>query len=331
MLKQHVGDAKTITIIGLCKNAGKTTAMAHLMAELSGETLALTSIGRDGESTDLVTGTQKPALYVPSGTLFATARGMLPLCDVTCAVEGLTPVHTPVGQVGVFRALSDGYIQLAGPSASGQLEPLAKQMFALGADRVLIDGAAGRKSLATAGAAGCTILCTGASAGRNMDAVVADSAYICQLFATQTLQNTALLQGLDTAPPFALFSPDGTPLPLETASSGMPHWAKLPETTCTLWVAGAVTDSLIKAITRPNAPLHLITQDATHLLSSRETMARFWRSGGTVSVRQPLSIVAVCANPWSAYGYHFPTQDFVSALQAVIPHPIINIRQEVQP
>ena len=37
-------------------------------------TLGLTSIGRDGESTDVVTGTEKPGIFVREGTLIATAR-----------------------------------------------------------------------------------------------------------------------------------------------------------------------------------------------------------------------------------------------------------------
>ena len=36
MLAPLVGDAPTVTFIGLCKNAGKTTAMCRLMEELPG-------------------------------------------------------------------------------------------------------------------------------------------------------------------------------------------------------------------------------------------------------------------------------------------------------
>ena len=133
LLAPLVGDAPTITIIGLCKNAGKTTAMCRLIEELSGEVLAMTSVGRDGERTDVVTGTEKPEIWVPEGTLFATARGMLPLCDTTLQVEGVTDVMTPLGAVGIFRALSDGFIQLAGPSAVNQLAPLSHTFRAMGA------------------------------------------------------------------------------------------------------------------------------------------------------------------------------------------------------
>ena len=133
LLAPLVGDASPVTVIGLCKNAGKTTAMRRLMAELGEECLGLTSVGRDGEGTDLVTGTEKPDLYVKRGDLFATAKGMLSLCDATLEVVDLTDVMTPLGPVAVFRTLSDGYVQLAGPSAAGQLPPLTKRFLVLGA------------------------------------------------------------------------------------------------------------------------------------------------------------------------------------------------------
>ncbi len=322
MLVEHLGEESVITVIGLCKNAGKTTAMSRLLEELSGQVVGLTSVGRDGESTDLVTGTHKPSIYIHQGDLFATARGMLPLCDVTCAVEGLTSVMTPLGQVGIFRALSDGFIQLAGPSAVGQLPGLTRQLLALGAERVIIDGAAGRKSLA--GAGGLTILCTGASADANMDTVVADTAYSCRVFQAQKSDIVS-----ETTENFALFTLRGDPLPMPYTAAGTPHWAKLPDQPCALWVAGAVTDSLVGVLSRRKAPVHLVTEDATHVLASRESMTRFWRNGGELFVRHPLQIAAVCANPWSAYGYHFVPDVFLKALRQAISLPVIDICQEV--
>ena len=57
---------KTLSIVGMAKNAGKTTAMNFLIEEAMDEGVALgiTSIGRDGESQDLVTGTEKPKIYL---------------------------------------------------------------------------------------------------------------------------------------------------------------------------------------------------------------------------------------------------------------------------
>lgn len=328
LLAPLVGDASPVTVIGLCKNAGKTTAMRRLMAELGEECLGLTSVGRDGEATDLVTGTEKPDLYIKSGDLFATARGMMHLCDVTLEVAGLTGVMTPLGEVAVFRALSDGYIQLAGPSAAGQLPPLSQQFQALGARRVLIDGAAGRKSLAGAGVEGVALLCTGASLDRDMELVVAETAHTCRLFAAKRPENPSLCAALDRCTErFALFRPDGDPLDLPLDETGAPKWNKLPRERCVLWAAGGITDPLLKTLGRRGAPLTLVAADATHVLAGRSAYALFLRGGNDLAVRRELTIAAVGANPWSAYGWHFDADAFVNALREAVDLPVVNVKE----
>ena len=68
-LLQLLNGVQTMSIVGMCKNAGKTTMLNWMLHHdrLQG-TLGLTSIGRDGESTDVVTGTEKPSIFVPAGT-----------------------------------------------------------------------------------------------------------------------------------------------------------------------------------------------------------------------------------------------------------------------
>lgn len=328
ILAPLVGDASPVTVIGLCKNAGKTTAMRRLMAELGEECLGLTSVGRDGEATDLVTGTEKPDLYVKQGDLFATARGMMRLCDGTLEVAALTGVMTPVGEVVVFRALSDGYVQLAGPSAAGQLPPLCGLFASLGAGRVIIDGAAGRKSLAGAGLEGTAILCTGASLDRDMELVVAETAHTCRLFSCKRPDSAALCKALDACRDrFALFSPEGEGLELPLDGNGTPRWGRLPREHCVLWAAGGITDPLLKTLARRGAPLTLAAADATHVLAGRSAMDLFTRTGGRLAVRRELAIAAVGANPWSAYGWHFDAERFVAALREAVSLPVVNVKE----
>lgn len=56
---------KTLSIVGMSKNAGKTTALNYLIEEAmdEGVILGITSTGRDGESVDLVTETEKPRIF----------------------------------------------------------------------------------------------------------------------------------------------------------------------------------------------------------------------------------------------------------------------------
>ena len=78
-------DLQSLAIIGLSKNAGKTTCLNHIIAawQESGQTrpLALTSVGRDGELEDILSGNPKPRIYVPMGTLIASADGALQHSD----------------------------------------------------------------------------------------------------------------------------------------------------------------------------------------------------------------------------------------------------------
>ena len=117
-IRELIAPYASVSIIGMCKNAGKTTVLNRIIREMadSGCTLGLTSIGRDGESKDLVTGTQKPGIYVREGTLVATASELiLRHCDVTREMLAATGISTPMGDVVILRARSDGNIQLAGP------------------------------------------------------------------------------------------------------------------------------------------------------------------------------------------------------------------------
>ena len=321
LLAPLVGDAATVTVIGLCKNAGKTTALCRLMAELADERLAVTSVGRDGERTDVVTGTEKPEIWVRSGTLFATAKGLLPLCDVTVEVAAVTGVQTPLGQVAVFRALSDGYVQLAGPSAVGQLEPLNRTFRELGADRILIDGAAGRKSLAGAGSDGCAILCVGASMEGTAEHIAAETAHVCGLFAAEPIA----LEHKNAR--FALFDLDGAPLPLELGVDEVPVWGRLPRQACGLWVQGGVTSPMLRALAQRGAPITVAAPDATHFLFDRSAAQLFARHGGRLRVEKKLKIAAVCANPWSAYGRHLNREELLSALRERIKIPVVDVKE----
>lgn len=321
LLAPLVGSASTVTVIGLCKNAGKTTALCRLIAELAEERLAVTSVGRDGERTDVVTGTEKPEIWVRAGTLFATAKGLLPTCDVTVEVVSTTDVLTPLGQVAVFRALSDGCVQLAGPSAVGQLVPLAEAFRELGAQRLLIDGAAGRKSLAAAGENSCAILCVGASMEGGVEHIAAETAHVCALFGAESIS----LEHQDAR--FALFDLEGRPRPLETGADGQPLWSKLPREDCVLWVSGGVTTPMIRALARRGAPTTVAAPDATHFLFDRAAAQLFERHGGKLRVERQLNIAAVCANPWSAYGTHLDRNELLSALRGAVKIPVVDIKE----
>ncbi|MCL2670660.1 MAG: hypothetical protein FWF10_01315 [Clostridiales bacterium] len=293
----HIHRFRATALAGICKNAGKTTVLNRILREVpADETLALTSIGRDGETWDLVTGTQKPGIFVRQGTLLATAAGLLRHCDITREILAATGVATPLGEVIVLRALSDGQVQLAGPSVTEQLVSLSQLFWRFGASRILIDGAVGRKSLCSRRVAEATVLCAGASFG-GMEATLAETAHICRILQTPALPGDPP----DTREKFVLCDKQ-------------------------LHVRGAVTDHFLLPLLRglPEG-VTVIAQDASRLLLSASALHKLELRGGSLAVRDGITLAAVAVNPYSAYGSSFDAAEFLQKMTARVDVPVIDV------
>ncbi len=70
---------RTISVVGLAKNCGKTTALNHLVAgyRAAAVSVGATSAGRDGEAVDAITRKAKPSIELPPGTPVVTSEGTL--------------------------------------------------------------------------------------------------------------------------------------------------------------------------------------------------------------------------------------------------------------
>lgn len=317
MLFDLIAPYTTVCLAGMCKNAGKTTALNALIrgAKMRGVSLALTSIGRDGEREDLVTGTNKPPIYVTGGTLFATSRGLLQKCDATSEILSLTGIHTPLGEVVILRALSDGFVELAGPSMSSQIVTLTGELRGLGAEKVLIDGALFRRSLCAPEAAEGVILSTGASFGANMERTVADTAFVAELL---------------TLPPSGPW-PDlgGHRFAREDLLDDFS--AALEGDGEALYATGAFTDAMASALLRQkDIPREIHVEDGTRLLLSRESYEKLRTRGVSFRVRRQNQLVAVTVNPFSAYGTPYDPAAFQQLMASRVTVPVIDVLEESQ-
>jgi hypothetical protein len=317
MLFDLITPYTTLCLAGMCKNAGKTTALNALIqgAGAQGVSLALTSIGRDGEREDLVTGTYKPPIYVTGGTLFATARGLIPKCDVTGEMLDLTGIHTPLGEVAILRALSDGFVELAGPSMTEQIVALTAKLKGFGAEKVLIDGALFRRSLCAPEAAEGVVLSTGASYGPDMGKTAADTAFVAELLT---------LPVSDPWPDMAgrRFARDQLYDDLAEALAGQGD---------ILYATGAFTDAMATLLLRRRAiPREIAVEDGTRLLLSRENYEKLRARGVSFRVRRQNDLVAVTVNPFSAYGAPYDPDAFQGLVAEKVSVPVVNVWKESQ-
>ena len=305
-LVSRLQQVQSMSIVGMCKNAGKTTMLNWLLAHTGRrQILGLTSIGRDGESTDVVTGTEKPSIFVPAGTLIATAKDMLRLGDVTKEILITTGIPTPLGEVVVMRARSDGYVQLAGPSITAQLREVSRMFFELGATQSIIDGALGRKSLGARNVADGIILCTGASYNMSMDKVIEDTANFCRLMD---------LPKADTLPPEAT---DGLEACLKEHGEA--------------YIAGALTDTMVIPLLRSGLlrSSRLVVADPSKVLLKPDTLDKLAVRDVTLQTKDAAQTLCVTVNPVSAYGWKFDKDEFIDRMRQSVKVPVINVKEEL--
>ena len=303
-VRRELQTIQTMSIVGMCKNAGKTTVLNWLLSQQrQGSVLGLTSIGRDGESTDVVTGTEKPSIFVPEGTLLATARDMLRLCDVTKEILETTGIPTPLGEVVILRARSAGYVQLAGPSITSQLKTVSREFFALGASQSIIDGALGRKSLGARNVAEGIVLCTGASYHMSMEKVVEDTAAIYRIMN---------LPKAETIPPEP---EDGLENCLKENGEAL--------------VSGALTDSMVLPLLRSGLLRRgrLVVKDPSKVLLTPDTLDKLRTRQVRLETLEAARTVCITINPVSAYGWKFDPDDFMAAMSDAVDVPVINVKE----
>ncbi len=302
-LLQEINRIKSLSIVGMCKNAGKTTVLNWLLNGSRARMLGLTSIGRDGESVDVVTGTDKPGIFVPENTLIATAKDMLALSDITQEILCTTGIPTPLGEVVIVRARSAGSVQLAGPSITSQLKTVSDLFLSLGAEQTIIDGALGRKSLGARTVADGVILCTGASYDMRMEKVVADTANI---FRIMNLKKAETLPVESDAPLSDLLKTNGEAM-----------------------ILGALTDSAVVPLLRSGLlkNARLVVKDPSKVLLSPDTFDKLELRGVSLETVEAARTLCVTINPVSAYGWKFDPDAFLRAMAEKVNVPVINVKE----
>lgn len=334
MLYEFIKPYSSIATIGMCKNAGKTTVLNSLIEECfkHGETPALTSIGRDGERSDVVTSTQKPEILVYEGTMIATAEALLGLGDVSKEIVDTTGMPTPMGEVVIMRACSDGLVQIAGPSMTAQLKTIKARLFELGAQRVFIDGALSRKSLAMPAVSDCCILSSGASYARDMKKTVDDTAFASELMSLEkTVRfDAGIAEKMPHNEKFIALDDAGEQVSFDSAKTAAERIRA--GGVKALLLRGGVTDSVFEALFAAGkmlSGLEIAIEDGSRLLVRAANYQKLLRSGVCVKVLNETKLAFVTVNPFSAYGEHYDKNAFFDAVRGAIPEkiPVVNVKE----
>ncbi|MDU4890529.1 MAG: hypothetical protein E6344_10070 [Clostridium sp.] len=326
---------RSVSIIGMNKNVGKTTTLNHILKEARGTvSLGLTSIGRDGEELDRVTATEKPRIYIEKGTTIATAKHCLLNSDFTREIISTTGIHTPMGEIVICRALSDGYVDLGGPSVNSYMTDIKNQLLKLNCDLVIIDGALSRKTFAAPQVCEATVLATGAALSRSMAAVIKETKHTLDLLSLSDEQEPQTIKAATKIIEEGIvgtINKDGSYKIVEvlTALEAAKEIVEaLDDEVSHVVIKGAVSDKLLEGImtsTNLYKNITFLVEDGTKLFISRDTLYKFQKQGGTIKVLEKITVVCITANPKSPYGYEFPKGKFLEGLREAVNIPVFDV------
>lgn len=318
---------KIITIVGMAKNSGKTVALNHLMEEAFEEDIpiGITSTGRDGESLDLVTETEKPQIYVGEGTLVATATELLNLGDANMEILRVTDFTTPLGNILIGRVRSSGYIQIAGPQSTKEIQEVSNMMLDLGAKFVIVDGALDRRSVAAPSISHGTILSTGAVLSRDMNKVIEETLHQINLFSLPRIEDEREnIENLMDKNQIGIIDKNSNieEINIKTAlGSGHIIGSHLKDDSKYIVLPGSLVKSTLEGIINFNdkyKDIKIIVKDGTRIFINPRDWMRLQRYGVSVEVLHPINLIGITINPYSPKGYYFNPEEFLNRMRSYI-------------
>lgn len=328
---------KIISIIGLAKNTGKTTALNHLLKEAHGKgiTIGITSIGRDGESIDLVTEKEKPKIQVEKGTIIATARELVDFAEGNIEVIRTTDFYTPLGKVIIGRVSTAGHVQIAGPQKIYEIKKVADMMLDLGANLVVLDGALDRRSSAAPSISHSSILSTGAVLSKDMNKVIEESKHEIDILSLPTIEGGRernIIKGLMDENQIGIIDKDFNieKLNIKTAiNSGQIIGKSLKDESKYIVLPGALVKNTLEDIiltTRKYKDVIIVVKEGTRIFINRRDWLKYEKYGIQVKVVYPIKLIGITLNPHSPQGYNFNPGEFLEKIKSQIQNiPIIDV------
>jgi hypothetical protein len=331
--------ARNIAVIGLAKNTGKTVALNAIIkgVQASGIRIGVASSGRDGEKLDAVTNLPKPRITLQRGVLVATTEELA--MNATASLEPLikTKYVSVLGRLIIYRVSAPGTIEVASGNRASVVKNTTQIMRHLGAELVLIDGAAGRRFSSAPSLADAVILSTGAVVAPTLDGVVARTAHAVEILSTEEWSsphrkdlNPKTLTNQD----IVIITSDAVGKQVQNLKvksvlvSTSEIVRRLPGSGNTLILGGVLPGSLLRDLVthRKAHGSTVVVSDATRILATYRDIALFKSRGGKIAVFHEVHLAAITTNPISPDGRMFKADTLLDAVaKRVRPIPVIDV------
>lgn len=334
-LSELLTDTRTLALVGLAKNTGKTETLAAILREhaASDTQIGVTSIGRDGEEHDVIDARiDKPRVELQRGSLVATTGALLRASGVAHERLMQTGVRTPLGEVMLARLSEAGAVEVAGPSAAADLHTVSEKMLELGAEQVLIDGAIDRRAASSPAVAEGLVMATGAILSEDIEAVVtatSNAADLVRLPLADGTESGAAQDDTESAAAGWVTLERRLVLnaePGEIAAALREH----PQAS-TFAVEGALGERFLEGLLaarteRSGRELRIVAGDPTKVFLSRRGPRWYARQGISIEVLQTIELKAITVNPVAPQSHRFDSQTLRELIgTAVAGVPILDV------
>lgn len=329
---------KSCSIVGLEKNTGKTECFNYVMQRLPLDKIrvAVSSIGIDGETTDQVTKTAKPEIFLREGIYFGTSEKHYLTKLLTSELLEISDENTSLGNIVIGKALTPGKLLLSGPSSTNGLRRWMNEMRKYDIDLTIIDGALSRLSLASPAVSESMILATGAAYSANINTLVQKTAFVVQMInlelTSQENHDTFIninngVWAIDAENDFDI---EKRLVDLKVASSLSININTDGLKKCkTLYVSGALTDNFVNHI-RQNKIFNeteIVVRDFTKIFLTPMTYNTFVNNKRKITVLQKSKLIAVCVNPTSPNGIVLDSEKLCKTLSEAINLPVYDLKK----
>ena len=314
----------------MAKNTGKTVALNYLLEQLRlhGKTVAVTSIGIDGEKTDQVTQTEKPEIELCEGTIFVTSEYHYRQRLLLSEIIDLSDDSTSLGRLVTARVLQAGKVILSGPATTGGVRKVLAQMERYGVDMTIVDGALSRKSHASPAITDGLILSTGAAIAPDLNTIVKKTAELhdlMQLPEYETEYAEELMQIENGI--FALTDDGYQSLNIPSSLLSEKYKAELFSYGNKLFISGILTDMMLNFLRmQPEVKDSVvIVKDFTKIFVTPMNLKLFLSKGGNLRVLKRPNLLAVTVNPVAPSGFTLPSQVLVNAMKGVFDVEVVDV------
>ena len=332
LLLSQILSCRSLSIVGMAKNTGKTVCLNYILDQLrrTDKVIAVTSIGLDGEKTDQVTQTEKPEVTLAAGTYFVTSEYHYRQRQLLSEICALSSETTSLGRLVTARVLQEGKVILTGPSSTGRIRELIRDMRERDVDLTIIDGALSRKSPASPSVTDGLILTTGTAIAPDLNTVISKTRFVYKLIGLPEY-DTPLRDELLLAEPgiFTIGENEAHRLPVASPLLFAKCKEQLFSKGNTLFVSGIVTDAILDYLRmQPNVKdVIVVVKDFTKIFVTPFVLQGFLQKGGQLKVLKAPNLLAMCVNPVSPTGFKVESRQLREALQAVVQVPVYDVMQ----